>query len=166
MIIETDDKHFTNLPKTISAANKNINFVLTSMFNSGKNSDYDLLNDTAKTMKYIRSILGSSLKGMIGRIVILLSEYELNSHTSDVLNLLEDYIKSQLSENSPFATAVFVTLPDFDKLSDSDCTKLISKSLVPIINAPFLGRINYFIIDSETGIDPIQEVLLNTHLNN
>ncbi len=166
MILETDDRHFENLPKSISVTSKNFNLVLTSMFNSGKNSDFDLLNDTAKTMKYIRSILGSSLKGMIGRIVILLPEYELNPHTSDVLNLLEDYIKSQLSENSPFATAVFVTLPDFEKLSDSDCTKLISKSLVPIINAPFLGRINYFIIDSETGIDPVQEVLLNTHLNN
>jgi len=166
MILDNDDQHFENLPKAISVTNKNVSIILTSMYNSGNNSDFDLVNDTAKTMKYIRSILSSSLKGMIGRIVILLPEYELNSHTSDVLNLLEDYIKSQISENSPFATAVFVTLPQLEKLSDSDYTNLISKSLLPIINAPFLGRINYFIIDSETGIDPIQEVLLNTHLNN
>lgn len=166
MILENDDSHFQNLSKSIYVANKNVTIILSSMFNSGKKSDFDLVNDSAKTMKYIRSILSSSLKGMIGRIVILLPEYELNSHTSDVLNLLEDYIKSQISENSPFATAVFVTLPHLEKLSDSVYTALISKSLLPIINAPFLGRINYFIIDSETGIDPIQEVLLNTHLNN
>lgn len=128
---------------TFSESETDVKVILTSFFNQPVISESDFMDSFIQTMKSVRLFLASPSGKKISKIVILLPVTFPEQQFRSELNLLEDYLKTQIALFSPNCSLLFLSLPDPSQHRSQEFENWFTESVYNMLTATYLGYVNY-----------------------